>query len=233
MTAGDIFGEIAALTGSPRTADVVAEDDTTLLEVPADSLRRLMAIPEFGQLVLGKMTERLARPRVSPTCRASAVSTRAPCASSGRSLRRRRARPAGRTSRHHDRARIAFRRTRRPRHRGRRAERDRFRGGSPPRAGRRPGGDRIDHGADSRSRRGARARRGSPRAGHVGDLMADGSAGRSSTRSSRPRAGVSTSSSTTPGWWPSARRRSRAAWLTWTRPSGTAALPETCEARSR
>jgi len=61
MTAGDVFGEIAALTGSLRTADVVAEDDTTLLEVPAETLRQLMAIPEFGQLVLGKMTERLAR----------------------------------------------------------------------------------------------------------------------------------------------------------------------------
>ena len=61
MTAGDVFGEIAALTGSLRTADVVAEDDTTLLEVPAETLRGLMAIPEFGQLVLGKMTERLAR----------------------------------------------------------------------------------------------------------------------------------------------------------------------------
>jgi CRP-like cAMP-binding protein/sugar phosphate permease len=61
MTAGDIFGEIAALTGSPRTADVVAEEDTTLLEVPADTLRSLMRVPEFGQLVLGKMTERLAR----------------------------------------------------------------------------------------------------------------------------------------------------------------------------
>ncbi len=61
MTAGDVFGEIAALTGSPRTADVVAEEDTALLEVPADTLRRLMAIPEFSSLVLGKMQERLAR----------------------------------------------------------------------------------------------------------------------------------------------------------------------------
>jgi CRP-like cAMP-binding protein len=61
MTAGDVFGEIAALTGSLRTADVVAEDDTTLLEVPAETLRGLMAIPAFGQLVLGKMSERLAR----------------------------------------------------------------------------------------------------------------------------------------------------------------------------
>jgi DHA3 family macrolide efflux protein-like MFS transporter len=61
MNAGDIFGEIAALTGSARTADVVAEEDATLLEVPAEILRRLMAIPEFSQLVLSKMTERLAR----------------------------------------------------------------------------------------------------------------------------------------------------------------------------
>jgi CRP-like cAMP-binding protein/sugar phosphate permease len=61
MAAGDLFGEIAALTGSVRTADVVAEEDTTLLEVPAEILRRLMAIPEFSQIVLGKMTERLAR----------------------------------------------------------------------------------------------------------------------------------------------------------------------------
>jgi MFS family permease len=61
MTAGDVFGEIAALTGSPRTADVVADADTTLLEVPADTLRRLMSIPEFSSLVLGKMQERLSR----------------------------------------------------------------------------------------------------------------------------------------------------------------------------
>jgi MFS family permease len=61
MTAGDIFGEIAALTGSTRTADVVAEEPSTLLEVPADTLRLLMGVPEFSQLVKGKMTERLAR----------------------------------------------------------------------------------------------------------------------------------------------------------------------------
>ena len=40
MGAGDFFGEIAALTGSPRTADVVADTDTTLLEVPADGAAR-------------------------------------------------------------------------------------------------------------------------------------------------------------------------------------------------
>jgi len=58
---GDVIGEIAALTGSTRTADVVAEEETDLMEVPADTLRQLMAHAEFGTLVLGKMTERLAR----------------------------------------------------------------------------------------------------------------------------------------------------------------------------
>ncbi|TMB53982.1 MAG: MFS transporter [Chloroflexi bacterium] len=61
MERGDVFGEIGALTGSTRTADVVAEEPTTLLEVPAATLKGLMAIPEFGQLVLSKMTERLSR----------------------------------------------------------------------------------------------------------------------------------------------------------------------------
>jgi MFS transporter, DHA3 family, macrolide efflux protein len=59
--AGDVIGEISALTGSPRTADVVAEEETELIEIPAATLRRLMAIPDFGSLVLGKMSERLAR----------------------------------------------------------------------------------------------------------------------------------------------------------------------------
>jgi len=61
MGPGEIFGEIATLTGSTRTADVVAEEPSTLLEIPADVLRQLMATPQFGQLVLSKMNERLTR----------------------------------------------------------------------------------------------------------------------------------------------------------------------------
>ena len=54
MGAGDFFGEIAALTGSPRTADVVADVDTVLLEVPADALRATMTVPEIQRLVLAR-----------------------------------------------------------------------------------------------------------------------------------------------------------------------------------
>jgi CRP-like cAMP-binding protein/predicted MFS family arabinose efflux permease len=59
LVAGDYFGEIAALTGSPRTADVVATQPTTLLEVPADVLRGFMANDVLNRLILAKMSERL------------------------------------------------------------------------------------------------------------------------------------------------------------------------------
>src|SRR5829696_2529784 len=61
MGAGDFFGEIGALTGSTRTADVVVTQPTTLMEVPADALRGVMEVPEVNKLMLSTLTERLLR----------------------------------------------------------------------------------------------------------------------------------------------------------------------------
>jgi hypothetical protein len=58
---GDVFGEIAALTNLPRTASVLAEQPTTVLQVPASELHPLMREPQLKRLILGKMTERLQR----------------------------------------------------------------------------------------------------------------------------------------------------------------------------
>ncbi len=84
MTAGDFFGEIAALTGSRRTATVVAEEATTVVEVPAAALRRLMAVPELGSLFLSTLNQRLSRtntadlPRFSGLDQASLKDLRTP-----------------------------------------------------------------------------------------------------------------------------------------------------------
>jgi CRP-like cAMP-binding protein len=58
---GDFFGEIAALTGSRRTADVVTAEQSTLLEVPAANLRGVMDVPSLSALFLSALTERLTR----------------------------------------------------------------------------------------------------------------------------------------------------------------------------
>ena len=65
MSAGDFFGEIAALTGTVRTADVVASEATTVMQIPSKVLRNLMSNPAVGSIFLAKMTERLNRSSIT------------------------------------------------------------------------------------------------------------------------------------------------------------------------
>lgn len=73
MHAGDFFGEIAALTGSTRTADVVADTDAVLMEVPASALRALLEVPDMERLVTSTLNQRLARTSASDLPRLAGV----------------------------------------------------------------------------------------------------------------------------------------------------------------
>jgi CRP-like cAMP-binding protein len=73
MGTGDFFGEIAALTGSPRTADVMADSDTILLEVPAEALRATMVVPEIQKLIHATLTTRLLRTEAADLPRLAGV----------------------------------------------------------------------------------------------------------------------------------------------------------------
>jgi CRP-like cAMP-binding protein len=61
MRPGDFFGEIAALMGTARTANVVADEPTTLLLVPGTPFRNMMKDARISQIVHRKFLERVAR----------------------------------------------------------------------------------------------------------------------------------------------------------------------------
>jgi DHA3 family macrolide efflux protein-like MFS transporter len=73
MAPGDFFGEIAALTGAARTADVVAAENTSLLQVPAQVMRSLMGNPALSALFLAKISERLGRTTINELPRFAGV----------------------------------------------------------------------------------------------------------------------------------------------------------------
>jgi hypothetical protein len=58
---GDFFGEVAALTGRERTANVIAEEDSQLLIIPSRVMRQLAGRYEtLRQVLESTMAERLA-----------------------------------------------------------------------------------------------------------------------------------------------------------------------------
>jgi len=61
LHAGDIFGEIGALMGTPRSATVLAQEPTSVMQVPAAVLRQLMSNPALNKVLLERMLARMDR----------------------------------------------------------------------------------------------------------------------------------------------------------------------------
>ncbi len=63
LAAGDFFGEIALLTGAPRTATVVAAEPCTLLRLDIVEFRELIGRrPDLARVILDAATQRLGAP---------------------------------------------------------------------------------------------------------------------------------------------------------------------------
>jgi CRP-like cAMP-binding protein len=67
MHAGDFFGEIAALTGTVRSANVITEEESELLIIPAKVIRRLarqyQGLRESFYLTIAERLSRIELPR--------------------------------------------------------------------------------------------------------------------------------------------------------------------------
>jgi MFS family permease len=61
LNRGDFFGEIAALTGMPRTANVVIDEPAILLRVPSQTLKEMTKNPDLNRLFYSRMMERMIR----------------------------------------------------------------------------------------------------------------------------------------------------------------------------
>ena len=57
--AGEQFGEVSALHGTPRAATAIAEEPTQVLRMPDVALRRLLKSPALNRVVRARMAERL------------------------------------------------------------------------------------------------------------------------------------------------------------------------------
>jgi Ni/Fe-hydrogenase subunit HybB-like protein len=56
---GEQFGEISAISGTPRTATAIAEEPATVLRLPVEALRKLMTAPRMNKIIHARMSERL------------------------------------------------------------------------------------------------------------------------------------------------------------------------------
>ncbi len=56
---GEQFGEVSALTATPRVATATAEEHSIILRLPAASLRKLMQSPRMNEIIHSRMSERL------------------------------------------------------------------------------------------------------------------------------------------------------------------------------